>query len=59
MRNLEWELIDKKEGSCCNEYRASVPGGWIVKLYHLDDDSEGSLAAVFIPDSNHSWKLEC
>ena len=35
------------------EYRAKIPGGWLVGL--VPSDSQQGTAMVFTPDPNHDW----
>lgn len=53
---MTWEQIDN-----CT-WRAEVPGGWVLKIYHdywPDPTPEyPHFAICFIPDPAHRWELE-
>jgi hypothetical protein len=61
--NLMWEEIKQTNergfvgGSYAVSERMKVPGGWIVRS-RMYNSHGVSVHQIFVPDPNHSWKLE-
>ena len=57
---LQWEHLVFMDRD--REYRAKVPGGWLVKIEHVARSGGstvgGSVSVTFIPDPNHEWSVE-
>ena len=58
------EVIPKWEKLTSSTYRMWVPTGWIVQTYRISHGVQTgaylgeSLAMVFVPDPEHSWKVK-
>lgn len=50
---FEWEKLDE------DTTRAKIIGGWIIYISDHDDETGNPVGAcmVFIPDTNHEWKI--
>lgn len=55
-RVYEWEPIPGKAGYA--SHRLWVPGGWIVRSASSRYKYGTSISQTFVPDENHSWKLD-
>lgn len=56
MNLLDWERIDDGTGHAC-EYRAEVPGGWLIKIipFSPPENRTYHLALTFLPDPEYVW----
>jgi len=50
-----WEVIQKNGFETLSRMR--VPGGWLVK-YRVMQYQGASFYFTFVPDPDHSWKVE-
>ena len=61
MKSNSWETMETYHplGSGLDQHtkRMKVPGGWLVSIWHKDDNSS-SVAIVFVPDSEHVWEIK-
>lgn len=48
-----WECINRNATMSCNTWRMSVPGGWVITT----DNNDKDIAAAFVPDPSHFWKI--
>lgn len=55
MEKLLWERVITTPGSYTD--RLKVFGGWLVRIIEHNGESSFTVAAVFVPDPNHEWKL--
>lgn len=56
--NFEWEMLFKDEST--KTFRAKVIGGWILNnlsRFKEENTFYCSESTVFIPDSNHEWRI--
>jgi hypothetical protein len=55
MAKVIWEEVEQEGAAHGTEVlcRASVPGGWLVRLPKGWDSERG---IIFVPDLNHEWQ---
>ena len=56
MNNLEWETICKDRFSVTE--RLKVKNGWLVRNEIVASHETSAVSMCFVPDTDHSWKLE-
>lgn len=58
---FEWQELLKlgTDRISMRDFRAKVPGGWIVKeIYRNETDKIRTCTMVFIADYNHLWQID-